>query len=272
MKILWAFFSMILVACASTPQTDAILADRGDLPPRHENFVPFLAQDSHYCGPASLAMAMAWAGHFTGQAELGSQSFTPQPGGAYQNDLIGAARRQGMIALPLNGMQSLLTEIAAGNSVVVLQNLALSWYPIWHYAVAIGYDLGTKEIILHSGGTPGKRWDLDDFEETWQLADHWGLLILRPGEISATHDATAHAAAASWLEENGRREEAEQSYRAILAKWPDSLLALIGLANTRYAAKDFRGAIRELKTAVEKHPDSSIAKQNLEEAKLRAAE
>jgi len=56
--------------------------------------------------------------------------------------MIAAARRNGFVAIELApNLSDLLAEIAAGNPVVVLQNLALDWYPAWHYAVAIGYDL-----------------------------------------------------------------------------------------------------------------------------------
>jgi hypothetical protein len=33
-----------------------------------------------------------------------------------------------------------LREVAAGNPVLVLQNLSFAWAPVWHYAVVMGYD------------------------------------------------------------------------------------------------------------------------------------
>ena len=72
----------------------------------------------------------------------------------------------------------MLTEIAAGNPVIIFENLALSWLPQWHYALALGYDLQRQEIILHSGHDANFRWDLSKFERSWMLGDYWGLVVL----------------------------------------------------------------------------------------------
>ncbi|WVM93376.1 hypothetical protein ULG90_05290 [Halopseudomonas pachastrellae] len=47
-------------------------------------------------------------------------------------------------------LDAILRELDDGNAVLVMQNLAFDWYPQWHYA-AVGYDLNTRELILHSG-------------------------------------------------------------------------------------------------------------------------
>jgi hypothetical protein len=61
--------------------------------------------------------------------------------------MIGAARRHGRLAYLITGPDSMFEEVAAGHPVIVLQNLGLSWYPVWHYAVVVGYDqLGSAEI------------------------------------------------------------------------------------------------------------------------------
>ena len=50
-----------LAACA-TPQTDRLLDDPAALPPRAEVAgVPFFPQEDYWCGPAALAMPLAWA-------------------------------------------------------------------------------------------------------------------------------------------------------------------------------------------------------------------
>ncbi len=70
--------------------------------------------------------------------------------------MIGAARRHGRVAYVISSPEELLVEVAAGNPVIVLQNLGLSWVPVWHYAVVIGYDGDADMVTLHSGETPGK--------------------------------------------------------------------------------------------------------------------
>ncbi|MEO5971502.1 MAG: tetratricopeptide repeat protein, partial [Bdellovibrionia bacterium] len=105
--------------------------------------------------------------------------------------------------------------------------------------------------------------NLRQFEQTWALADYWGVVVLPPEKLSATADELEHASAAAALEQIGKTPEAEQIYRNILKRWPGSLGALIGLGNTRYAARDYRGSIHFLSEATQKFPQSSVAWHNL---------
>jgi ABC-type bacteriocin/lantibiotic exporter with double-glycine peptidase domain len=140
----------------------------GNVPPYHElSAVPFFPQEAYQCGPASLAMALAWSGLEIDPVELAPQVYTPSLKGSLQPAMITAARRHGRVAYPVSGANALLKEIAAGHPVIVLQNLGLSWVPAWHYAVVIGYDLDKAMIVLHSGITNRKATALNTFENTW---------------------------------------------------------------------------------------------------------
>jgi hypothetical protein len=57
----------------------------------------------------------------------------------------------GSIHISINkpGCQQLCEEVAAGHPVIVLQNIGLSWYLVWHYAVVVGYDLHEGTVIFH---------------------------------------------------------------------------------------------------------------------------
>ena len=60
-RLLGALLLLALGACAA-PQTAQLVQDPGDLPPRAEAAeVPFFAQERYYCGPAALAMVLAWS-------------------------------------------------------------------------------------------------------------------------------------------------------------------------------------------------------------------
>ena len=136
------FFLVLLAACA-TPQTKAL---RGSLTagiPAHAELdqVVFFPQEEHQCGPASLAMALQHAGQDIRPEQLKPFLYLPEKQGSLQAEMLAAARRYGMLAYALKPeLQDVITEVAAGNPVLVLQNLGLSWYPMWHYAVVIGYD------------------------------------------------------------------------------------------------------------------------------------
>ena len=265
MRIFIAGFLLLLSGCAtSARQTEAFLLAPRNIPESHKIAdVHFIGQTDHYCGPATLAMAMNWAGKKLSADELASQVYTPGKKGTLQQDLISASRRQGMLAIPIQGMSALLHEIAADHPVIILENLAFSWYPQWHYALVFGYDLSRSEVIMHSGSRAAKHWGMRKFERSWIYSDFWGLVVLPPTQLSATADDLAHNEAAAGLEQVGKLEEASTVYQNILKRWPGSLPALIGLGNIAFLKQNYLGAIQFLLEATKLHPKSSAAWHNL---------
>lgn len=263
--------SIWLSGCATTAwQTESLLASPGNLLSSHliEN-VEFVDQSAGYCGPATLTMALRWAGKAVTVAEIAPQVFTPGFNGSLQTDLISASRRQSMMAVKINSLAQLLSEVAAGHPVIIFENLALSWAPQWHYALVLGYDLAKQEIILHSGHDPYYHWDLSKFERSWMLGEYWGLVILPPGELAMAAGELANVTAAVGLEQTQKIPEAEKSYRKVLEKWPTSLVGLIGLANILQKSGKKSEAVSLLKIAVKNHPDSKAAQHNLAVAKKK---
>lgn len=259
-----------LAACA-TPSVQAPAdADRQDpayagrLPARAEVAdVPFHGQTGNQCGPAALAMVLGWSGLPVAPDDVAGRVLTPEREGTLSHDLVAAARRAGRLAVPVQNMDQLLAELAAGHPVVVLQNLGLGWYPQWHYAVAIGYDLEADALIMHSGDEPRQVMAMATFARTWQRADQWALSVLPPDMLPALADEDSVLAAAVGLEQAGRHEAAAAAYGAFLERWPDSVAALIGLGNARYAAGQLAGAEAAFRTAVSFHPREAAAWNNL---------
>ncbi|HKJ70232.1 MAG TPA: PA2778 family cysteine peptidase [Gammaproteobacteria bacterium] len=253
----------LLAGCA-TLQSDRIREDPGDLPPRAVvSGVPFYAQEAHYCGPASLAMVLSRAGAAVSQDDVAPQVFTPGKEGSFRTDLLAAARRRGYLALTVRGMRDLLAELASDHPVLVFQNLGLSWYPEWHFAVAIGYDLPAGDIMLHTGTREARLLSLDTFEYTWARTGYWGMLVLPPDELPPTADASAVLEAAVGLEQAGRNRAAAQSYAAATRRWPRRLGGWVGLANARYRLGDLNGAEEALRAALDRHPRAAEAWNNL---------
>ncbi|MBS1972287.1 MAG: PA2778 family cysteine peptidase [Bdellovibrionales bacterium] len=225
--------------------------------------MPFLQQTAGYCGPATLAMALSSQGQTTTPEEVGPLVYTPGLKGTLQEDMISAGRRQGFMTVKIQGMESLLAEVTAGHPVIVFENLALSWLPQWHYALVFGYDLNTQTVTMHSGPEAFKRWDLRRFERSWMLADYWGVVLLKPGELAASASEYEQSKAASALESLGKTTEAEKAYRAILRRWPESLVSGIGLANIAYSHGRAKEALQLLTESVRRHPESMEAWHNL---------
>ena len=263
---------VLLGGCATTTrQTDSLLrAPPEDLPHFVQLVdVPFVEQASGYCGPATLTMAMRSQGKEVTVDELAPQIFTPGSKGSLQSDMIGASRRHGMLAIRIEGLSAVLKEVASGHPVIVFENLGLSWFPSWHYAVVTGYDIAKQDIILHSGAKAFAREDLRRFEYAWKLAGYWAIAVLPPGELAVTANELAHVSAAAGLEQAGKLAEAQRSYKSILNRWPQSFASLIGLGNVTYRNGDVASSVRYLKRATELEPSSEIARNNLQVA-LRA--
>lgn len=259
-----AVIALCCLAACATPQTDRVLQRSDGLPAQAElPDVRFFPQAVNECGPAALAMALHASGIAVTPEELTPLVFTPGREGSLQPDMITATRRHGRVAYPIKDLTSLLREVAAGTPVVVFQNLGLSWYPQWHYAVAIGYDLDSRELILHSGETARTRLSLATFEHTWERGGHWAILALPPNHLPATAEPLAYLTAVKGLEQAKQFAAAERAYATALGRWPDDLLALMGRGNALYALGRKRDAASAFRAAVARHPDSGAALNNL---------
>ncbi len=256
-----------LGGCISLPQSDALeAAPPAGIPPRVElTQVPFHVQGDFLCGPAALAMVFNAAG----VTDANVESVTPMvylPGrqGSLQAEMLGATRRTGLVAYTLAPqLEDLLREVAAGTPVVVLLNLAFKLIPVWHYAVIVGYDLEKREVIVRSANRQRDEWGFAFLEFFWQESGYWSMLALPPGRVPATAREAEFALAVAALEQAGKPREARASYRALLGRWPDNLVGLIGLGNVEYTLKEMAAAERVFRRASEVHPQSAIAFNNL---------
>lgn len=261
-RVLAVLLLVILGGCAGR-QTEALLADPHGLPPQAEVVsVPFHPQRDKACGPASLAMVLAWSGLPTSPDSLSPQVYTPDREGSLGSDMMAAARRHGRLAVPVLGLRAVLAELAAGHPVVVFQNLGLETKPVWHFAVAIGYDLPRRRIILHSGVDARVAMPLDTFEHTWARTGHWAMVVLPPDRLPATGDAHAVTTAAAGLERVGLAPAAARAYELVLERWPGTLAAALGLGNARYAMGDVAAAESAFRRAALLDPGSAAAWNN----------
>lgn len=271
----YAAITLLLGGCATPPQTRALLNNPiATLPAAVElEHVPYYAQDIHQCGPATLAMALNAAGAHTTPEQLTPQVYLPGREGSLQVEMLAATRRQGLLAYTLTPqLEAVLTEIAHGHPVVILQNLAFNWYPRWHYAVAIGYDLNAQTITLRSGPEPRQQLPLKTFEYTWARSSRWAMLALQPDTIPATATPENFLNAALALESTDQTSAARSAYRAATQRWPQNLGAFIGLGNTAYAERDYVEAEQAFRRATQLHPDDPVAYNNLADTLMQRGE
>ncbi len=257
---------LILSSCASTPQSRQIRTNVPDFLPLAAELTetPFYPQTEFQCGPAVLATLLQFHGVKTTPEELSSQIYIPGRKGSLQIEMIATARRHEMLPYKLEPqLLDLFTEIAAGNPVLVLQNLSFEWYPQWHYAVVVGYDTNKHEIILRSGTT--RRWTtpFEVFERTWQRADFWALVIVPVGETPKTAKPQRYLKTAYAFEETGRTELALKAYQSASRQWPDVSDTWMTLGNMAFHNHDWPEAIRAFNTASSLEPESVISWNNL---------
>ncbi|MCK2127901.1 PA2778 family cysteine peptidase [Thauera aromatica] len=226
-----------------------------DLPPQVELIdTPFFPDDSYFCGPAALATSLSAAGLPTRPEALVGQVFLPGREGSLQIEMLAAARRWGAVATLIPGtLEALLRETAAGNPVVVLQNLGLSWAPSWHYAVAVGYDLERGSVLLRSGPMKRQELSLRTFEHTWKRGGQWAFVALPPERLPATASEGETVRALVAFERTAPPAAALQAYRGALERWPDNPTLAMGLGNTLYASGDKHGAEAAFRGVAEAH-------------------
>lgn len=275
----WAALScaLLLGGCA-TPQLSRLeQAWPAGLPERALLAdTPFFAQQDYECGPAALASLLQAAGLGVTPAQLQPQVYLPGRRGSLQLELLVAARRQGLPAYVLEpGLPTLLAEVAAGHPVLVFQNLSLAIYPVWHYAVLIGYDRQRGTVQLHSGRTAALEMPLATFERTWARGDHWAMVALAPGRLPASAEAQRMAAAIAALERL-RPDQARIAYAGALRRWPEQPVLLLGAGNSAYASGDLPAAAAAYRHAVQILPQLAEAWNNLaqvlmEQGQLRPA-
>jgi tetratricopeptide (TPR) repeat protein len=212
---------------------------------RHVPFVPLTdAAQARHCGPQALASSLQAAGLPGDVQALSLAVYLPARGGSLQIEMLAAARRAGALAVQSSPtLQGLMAEIDAGHPVLVLQNLGLNWLPrwatggltTWHYAVLTGYDRSQREFILHSGDQAGQRLAWSTFEYTWARSAYWGAVLLAPGDLPAASTREQVLQAALDFERSAPAAAQVTVWRSVLARWPDNLLATLGLAGALQA-------------------------------------
>ncbi|MFL6566438.1 MAG: PA2778 family cysteine peptidase [Burkholderiales bacterium] len=257
--------ALALSGCASLwPQTAELRrALPQGIPEKTElREVPFFPQEEYQCGPAALATVLAASGAKVAPEELVPQVYLPERKGSLQVEMLAAARRHGRVSYQLAPrLEDLLRELAAGNPVIVLQNLGVS--DGWHYAVAVGYDYDSGMLILRSGITERDLMPFTAHEIVWKRSGYWAMVALPPDRIAATADESRWLSAVAAMERTGDAANARLAYGTFLKRWPENVSAAIGLANAHYALGALPDAERVLRDAMKRAPDSVIVLNNL---------
>lgn len=257
---------LLLAGCGSLiPQTVGLRTDWPEGVPRQVELgqVPFYPQDEYQCGPAALATAMTYSGARTQPDALVKEVWLPSRRGSLQLEMLATPRRHGRVSYRLEPHYGdMLREVAAGNPVVVLQDVG-PLFTEWHYAVVNGFDYETGTILLRSGLQPRQQMPFSAFERSWIPGGYWAMVVTPPERIPVTATEPRWLEALLGLARGGDADATVRGYAAALKRWPDSLPAAVGLANHLHARGSLDEAAGVLRTAMQKHPRSVIVLNNL---------
>jgi hypothetical protein len=266
--LLAIFFAGGVLGCAGLPEQVrhyGALATPIELPD-----TPFFPQEQYQCGPAALMTVLSQSGARVSMEALVEQVYLPARHGSLQAELMAAARREGRIPYLLDpGMAAIAEELVAGRPVLVLQNLGVSWYPQWHYAVVVGVDPLADEVVLRSGTQMRRMTSGRTFLYTWRRSGYWGLVTLRPGELPAAVQRERYLDAVAAMESTGEMAAARAGWQAALARWPGDRIALFGLANSQLALGEPARAEVLYLELLATDPQNLAARNNLAHALAR---
>jgi len=253
---------VLLTGCASIP------ASIGELPPSARAIelddTPFYPQERYQCGPAALTTVLATSGATVSLEDIVDRVYLPGRQGSLQLELLAATRTEGRLPYLIDGnLAAVWRELESGRPVLVLQNLGVAAIPSWHYAVVVGIDAERGEVVLRSGTEERRVTPIRTYLDTWRRGGYWGMVVLAPDELPTAPERSRYFEAIAALEQAGRVEGAAIAWQTALDKWPGDTVALFGLANSRFAMRDYRAAEAAYRDLLEHDPTLIAARNNL---------
>ena len=234
---------------------------------------PFFPQRDYQCGPAALATVLVASGVDVTADALVGRVYLPGRKGSLQPELLATSRSFDRLPYVLErALPALLSEVAAGHPVLVLQNYGLESVPWWHYAVVIGFDATQDRIVLRSGTEERLEMSARRFMGTWERADRWAIAVLQPDDLPASVQRERYLEAASGLEATRRFDAAARAYGAALQRWPEDTTALLGIGNVKYAGGDLPGAEIAYREVLRIDAAHAVARNNLAQTLLDRGE
>ena len=140
--------------------------------------VPFYAQETYQCGPASLAGVMNYWKIAVTPDDIAEEIYSRSAKGTLNMDMVIYPQKKGVLAEQYSGnMKDLKKNIDSGHPLIVLVDYGFWVFQSNHFMVVVGYN--EDGVIVNSGKDKGRFIPEGDFIKTWERAKFWTLLIKR---------------------------------------------------------------------------------------------
>jgi tetratricopeptide (TPR) repeat protein len=145
----------------------------------------------------------------------------------------------------------------------VFQNLGLKRWPIWHYAVVVGFDPERERFLLRSGTRRRLETRARSFLGSWDRAGRWSMVVVAPSDPPSHADALRWLRAVAPFESTGDLDTAARGYEAAVQRWPQESTAWTALGNVRYRQQRLEEAATAYEQALERSAGNWPARNNL---------
>jgi tetratricopeptide (TPR) repeat protein len=264
LQTVWAtiMVALVLAGCAINPPLE--LTQLGTVDRVLLTDVPFHPQTDYECGPAALAGLLGAAGVITSPQALSPQVYLPGRQGSLQIELLAATRRADRIPYILDTTpESLLAQLEAGRPVLVFQNTRTPDFPLWHYAVLVGFDRQRNELYLNSASQQAMTVAAPAFLRSWNWAQRWAMLALRPGEVPVGAQPARYTEAVLNFETVAGEAAAAPAWEAAVQRWPAEPLPWLALGNQAYAIGRLQVAAEYYRHGLDANRQDSALTNNL---------
>jgi tetratricopeptide (TPR) repeat protein len=197
-------------------------------------------------------------------------SFTPKLKGTLQPQMKATARKYGLIPYEIKkNLKSVLSEISNDTPVLVLFNIGLNIYPMWHYSVAIGFDKAKQKIFLSAPKGDETWMTFDEFDTFFERGGSWAVVMLKPPTLPSSADETEVIKAILDMYDIGAKALAKQAAISYVVQNPLSYLGALTLANIYFFEGEFEKASELYEKALNIVPNDPALLNNLAGSLLR---
>jgi ABC-type bacteriocin/lantibiotic exporter with double-glycine peptidase domain len=142
--------------------------------------VPFYPEDSHQCGPASLAAVLNYWGIQATPEEVYRATYKPQFKGTPEIDLWSyASAREMDTRMRSAALEDLKRYLEQRIPVIAFVDTGSDWFPAPHFVVVVGLDPVAQVVVMHNGKEQSSRIPYAQFMEAWRKTKNW-TLVVRP--------------------------------------------------------------------------------------------